>query len=302
MTASAARLRAAGPLGRVLTTDGNQLHRGDAPLRAEANALVLLRRVAFIDPAGALDEKAGRCLLHWAQDHALGQQPQLLRHIAQRRERAAARACQRPSASDGGREHRRIVVRPLWRLAVGLGNRTNPYEVGLSLHGTYGWPIIPGSTLKGVTCAYASTDPAVRENPQLFDRVFGLPRVGAGPAGATGASPDDETEDARAREGTVCFLDALPLGGPVQVLRDVVTPHVQPYYRDSSQPPAEYHNPIPVEYLVVAGGAFAVDLLGPAGDVDQAAAWCRDAIDDLGVGAKTSSGYGYLTEDRRWTR
>jgi CRISPR type III-B/RAMP module RAMP protein Cmr6 len=84
----------------------------------------------------------------------------------------------------------------------------------------------------------------------------------------------------------------------------VLTPHVQPYYRDTSRdaatgnaaPPAEWHNPVPVGFLTVCGGSFAVDLAGPvAGDVRDAARWFRCAVDELGVGAKTAAGYGYLT-------
>ncbi|MBN1172679.1 MAG: type III-B CRISPR module RAMP protein Cmr6 [Micromonosporaceae bacterium] len=295
-----ARLKAAGPLGRVLATDGTQVHSGDYPLRAGANALILIRRVAFVDSHGVMDDKAQRPLLTWAQEHALGQDPQLLRQIAARRQQALHHALRRAAQPPAGPwKHQRFVVRPLWRLATGLGNRTNPYEIGLSLHGSYGWPLIPGSTLKGVTCAFAETTEQATAEPALLDEIFGLPRQSSDRDSDT-SGPGTSCPGASgptARRGTVTFLDALPLGGPVQVLRDVITPHVQPYYRDNAQPPAEHHNPIPVEFLVIGGGAFAVDLIGPARYVDQAAAWCRAAIDDLGVGAKTASGYGYLAAE-----
>jgi CRISPR-associated protein Cmr6 len=279
MTGPTTIIRAAGPLGTVLTTDRAQLHGATPyPLRAGANPLILLHRLAFVDASGAFDDKAERCLLNWAAEHDLGQDPRLIRLAAERRDRAIA------AWRDSDR-HRRIMVRPMWRLAVGLGNRTNPYEIGLSLHGTYGWPVIPGSTIKGVTCAWATNDPTTAADPATFNAVFGLPRVG-------------EADSGPACEGTVTFLDALPFGGPVTVARDVVTPHVQPYYRDNPQPPAEYHNPIPAEFLVVTGGVFAIDLLGPTDQVEQAARWCEPAVDDLGVGGKTSSGYGYLTAER----
>jgi CRISPR-associated protein Cmr6 len=51
---------------------------------------------------------------------------------------------------------------------------------------------------------------------------------------------------------------------------------------------------VPVVFLVVTG-AFVIDLAGPDCDeVDRAAGWLRDAADDVGVGAKTAAGYGYL--------
>jgi len=58
--------------------------------------------------------------------------------------------------------------------------------------------------------------------------------------------------------------------------------------------PAEHHNPAPISFLTVTG-AFAVDLYGPdAGDVAKAAQWLIDAGAELGAGAKTAAGYGYL--------
>ena len=49
---------------------------------------------------------------------------------------------------------------------------------------------------------------------------------------------------------------------------DVLTPHVKPLLRDDRgqaqdpvEPPAEYHNPVPLNFLTVSG-AFAVDLYG----------------------------------------
>jgi CRISPR-associated protein Cmr6 len=107
------------------------------------------------------------------------------------------------------------------------------------------------------------------------------------------------------RRGSVRFLDALPAGDPVSVTVDVVTPHAQPYYTSAKDsrtrdvvPPAEHHNPIPSMFLTVSGGEFAVDLTGPAEDVERAADWCAEAFDELGAGAKTAAGYGYATATR----
>lgn len=88
----------------------------------------------------------------------------------------------------------------------------------------------------------------------------------------------------------------------------MLTPHVKPYYDaiargdTTTPPPAEYHQPVPVLFLVVSGGTFAVDIVATrpgtaAGDLDKAATWCMDAVDDEGIGAKTAAGYGYLVVD-----
>jgi CRISPR/Cas system CMR subunit Cmr6 (Cas7 group RAMP superfamily) len=275
-------LRAAGRLGRAV--EATQVSREQVhglagyALGADANPLVMLRRVAFVDEAGALAENADVALLRWAADHNLGQDDEAVRHVADRRERVLQ------ALSARGCTVVRMRVRPLWRLAVGLGERANPYELGLSLHGTFGWPVLPGSTLKGVTCAWAAQNDAPDDR---LAAVFGWPRAGR----------DDPPADERGRpacHGSVRFLDGIPAGGPVNVSRDVLTPHVQPYYRGAA-PPAEWHNPIPVGFLTVDAGSFAVDLAGPvAADVRDAADWFRHAADELGVGAKTAAGYGYL--------
>ncbi|MBE1533956.1 type III-B CRISPR module RAMP protein Cmr6 [Actinomadura algeriensis] len=246
-------------------------------LGAGANALILLHRVVFVDDEGSIDKRGGDLLLKWAAVEGLGQEPGLLQRVS------ARRTAMLDSLRARGAGVARLRVRPEWRMAVGLGNRANPHEIGLSLHGTYGWPVIPGSTLKGMTAAWAR-----RSGGADIERIFGSPRPGV---------------DAReaARQGTVRFLDALPADEPVTVTVDVVTPHAQPYYGSANTgasgsgvvPPAEHHNPIPSMFLTVSGGLFAVDLTGPADDVRQAARWCREAFDELGVGAKTAAGYGY---------
>lgn len=288
---AAAPLAAAGPLGAVIKSDGSLLRAHGERAGAGANALILLRRVAFLDGAGRISKDVARTLLRWAAEYDLGQEAGLVRDAAARREQALVRPRRR------GEAVLRLLVTPEWRLAVGLGNRTNPHEIGLSLHGTYGWPVIPGTSLKGLTAAWATGSRhagTARADTATLDRIFGTPRPKS-------AAPDDHSAKRpsgdEVRRGSVCFLDALPVGGPVGVAVDVVTPHHQPYYgdRDGRMPPAEHHNPVPSEFLVVTGGTFAVDLVGPADDVTRAAGWCRDALDELGVGAKTSAGYGYVS-------
>jgi len=291
--------QAAGPLGGVLEASGAAVRgRFGYQLGPGANPRVMLERVAFVDEGGRFDEQAEVALLGWSADHDLGQEPALVGLVARRRDQALQ------ALESHGWTVQRLRVTPAWRLAVGLGNRANPYEIGLALHGTYGWPVIPGSTLKGLTHAFAAQSGA---HPDQVGAVFGLPRP-ADPAQPppTGNDPGKAGQDGlelNARRGTVWFLDALPAGAPVRVARDVLTPHVQPYYRDTQSelparrpsPPAEYHNPVPVAFLVVDGGSFAVDLAGPDADhVTAAAAWCSAALSDLGAGAKTSAGYGYL--------
>lgn len=203
--------------------------------------------------------------------------PDLLVALHGRRAAAADRVAE-PS--------RQVTITPLWRLVVGHGEGA-ALESGLTMSSTYGVPIIPGSALKGACAAQARRE-ALPDAALL--RCFGGPRPG-GSSEATG-------------RGSVRFWDALPVSVPRLVL-DVLTPHVKPYYdqansgNDITQPPAEYHNPIPVRFLAVEGTPFRAVLTGPAPDIDTIVELLRGACDDWGLGGKTSAGYGYcdVSED-----
>ena len=77
-----------------------------------------------------------------------------------------------------------------WRFVTGLGRNT-PFEVGFTFHRLYGFPLIPGSGLKGLARSWAyfrlkeeKPDGKPEENP-LFADVFG--RAPEGDDGAAGA-------------------------------------------------------------------------------------------------------------------
>jgi CRISPR-associated protein Cmr6 len=287
-------LATAGPLRQVIQVAGGRL---DGQVGGDSNALVLLNRVAFTDAGcGELDgERGKKALLDWARTHRLGQQQPLVAAVSARRAAALRTLAEQragttdsPARSGKSISYLRLRAEPEWRLAVGLGNKANPHEIGLALHGTYGWPVIPGSALKGLAAAWAES-PGSGADPADVRRVLGGPRPG-----------ERITVSSPAGMGTVRFLDAVPDGEPVPVALDVLTPHVTPYYdalasEDTPVPPAEYHNPVPVTFLTVRGG-FAVDLWGTSDkDLGLAAQWLTAAGEELGAGAKTAAGYGYLT-------
>lgn len=260
-----------GPHGSVVSVSGATLQSGGSDVGEDANALILLRRLAFwLD--GGLADNGEKALLSWAVRTGAGQDTTLVRAVAERRRHAVASLGTPRRRHDRAVSARRVLLTPEWRLVTGIGERGNPHEVGIALHGTYGWPVIPGSTLKGAARAWA-----VDQGQGGVDRVCGPPPT----AGVDG------------RAGTVTFLDALPAGDPVTLVKDVVTPHHKGYHRGGI--PGEWENPEPAPFLAVSEGPFAADVVGPREDVDLAVAWLRGACDDLGVGAKTAGGYGYLT-------
>jgi len=188
-------------------------------------------------------------------------------------------------------------------LAVGLGN-ASPLEIGLTIHHTYGMPVIPGSAVKGL-CVRAASQSLKKEERQT---LFGDPETAA----CTEASDEQKSKQAKALFGTpgmaACtvfhdaWYDPEPQDKPFH--RDVVTVHHQKYYSSHGKEwPTDFDNPTPVPFLVVSPGTkflFTVQL--PAPD------WREFMVDlltftltEVGVGGKTNAGYGRFDKESIWT-
>ncbi|RKS68250.1 CRISPR-associated protein Cmr6 [Actinomadura pelletieri DSM 43383] len=255
-----------------------------------ANARLVLLRTAVLggveSGADALDDEPVR---RWATATSLGQhrpgegraagdrsRPHRLLEAVQLRRRAAVAAL--AAAAEGAVRIMRLEAQGA--VVTGTGD-AGVRNVGITLHGTYGWPMIPGTALKGVAHAFARDVAGTAEDEIV--RLFGAPRPG---------SRGD------AVQGAVTILDALPGPGGVTVTEHVLTPHARTYRApggNAPAPPAEYLNPIPIPFLAVEDGAFVTHLIGPEPDVDRMTELLGAAVDEIGVGAKTASGYGYLT-------
>jgi len=164
------------------------------------------------------------------------------------------------------------VAEVLGRMAVGLGEES-VLETSVALHHTYGVPSIPGSALKGLAASFARQHLGEQWQPgtDAYRIIFG------------------DTDNA----GYVIFFDALPLPGSKLLYPDVITVHHEDYYQKGDAPPADWDNPNPVPFLS-ASGKYLVALAGPDPWVKAAFEILRHALLNLGVGAKTSSGYGRL--------
>lgn len=260
--------RAAGPLGRLV--DAAHWVRA----KPGANLLVILRRLAPAPSAGVAMKDAKEAVLDAATSRPAFGGALLNAAIARRRAAIEDLGYTRAVAT--------LTVNCVSPLAIGLSAET-PLEVGLTLHGTYGCPVLPGSALKGVAARAAAETPGWDERRRL--QAFG----------GSGTDPADP----RDRRGRAMVLDALPTA-PITLVRDVLTPHVQPYYANpTTQPPAEYWAPVPVGFLTVPPGAtFTIHIVGAGGDdagaVDDLRAVIARGLVDLGLGAKTAAGYGEM--------
>ena len=166
-------------------------------------------------------------------------------------------------------------------IAIGLGD-ASPLEVGIRLSHTYGMPLLPASALKGLCRRVARL--LKHENKlsdDAIDALFGFSR------------------EKQAAAGAVVFYDAWydpSSAGGKPFHRDVITVHHPAYYGSGEVAPTDFDDPTPVPFLVIKPGARFLCVLDAPDP-----AWARFAeqmllwgLENLGVGAKTNAGYGYL--------
>ena len=213
-----------------------------------------------------------------------------------------------------------FALRTDWRLIAGLG-RKGSLEVGFTFH-RYGFPVLPGSSVKGVARAWALLQLAEQAKPtndvDSLDKLDGI---------LSADSEDDKKEEKKkylqwhaiqsdgvqrladnfraifgttAVAGRAVFFDAIPANPPKLEL-DVMNPHFPKYYQ-GDQPPADWQSPVPVYFLTVAAGTEFRFGVGWRGTLDKAGQrlhqlaqeWLTEGLTNLGAGAKTSAGYGYF--------
>ncbi len=206
-------------------------------------------------------------------------------------------------------------LRTDWRFIAGLG-RKGSLEVGFTFH-RYGFPILPGSSAKGIARAWALIEIARKANAgslQALDddlSADGAPDSAERKKYEAWKAQQNEAarklaDDFRAVFGTTAaggravFFDAIPSSVPKLEL-DVMNPHFPQYYQ-GNEPPTDWQSPVPVYFLAVAPNTefrFAVGWRGALDDEgrrlrDLAKEWLIAGLTELGAGAKTSAGYGYF--------
>lgn len=176
-------------------------------------------------------------------------------------------------------------------LIVGIG-RWNPVEVGFTFDRFTGSPFLPGSSVKGLLRAAAELvgkgeldGDSAFWTEESVNRIFGKQEL----------------------HGTFVFYDACPAHWPALEV-DVMTPHHSKYYDGSLKIAADWDEPVPVHFVRVKAGTRFLFWFGPRNqqpkdetdrarnEADHAAIekLLTIALDWLGVGAKTSSGYGWF--------
>ncbi len=176
-----------------------------------------------------------------------------------------------------------VEAESIGRLAIGLGESSS-WENNVRLQHTWGLPMIPGSALKGLAATFAHRylrDPQWRRDVEE--------QIGGESHHLLFGTTD--------WQGLVTFHDALwipPQAGGNGLVLDTITVHHQKYYQEgASEPPADWDSPVPIPFLAVVG-KFEFALSGPKEWVDAAYALLELALRHIGIGAKTSSGYGRM--------
>jgi len=158
-----------------------------------------------------------------------------------------------------------------WRLAINLG-AVSVYETSMLFHRNYGVPIIPGSAVKGVVHHYAEEYKEIPEAAKIF------------------GSQD--------KKGEVIFFDALPIIDEKEqrdfIVLDVMNIHYGDYYQ-KGEIPGDWMNPNPVFFLTVEGVKFIFTIVSKDEKLkEKAIELLKEAVSTMGIGAKTSAGYGYF--------
>jgi CRISPR-associated protein Cmr6 len=187
--------------------------------------------------------------------------------------------------------HTTRFLKTAGRLVVGL-SADSILETGVTLHRTYGVPIIPGSALKGLASHYChqvwgEADTGFKSDQEYHRTLFG------------------NTEDS----GHIIFYDAWMTPNSIPhsngLIFDVMTPHHQEYYRgDPVYSPTDFDDPNPITFLSMNGTfLFGVECDVPDEDGKKWAGFAMkilvDALEHWGIGGKTNSGYGRLVPDMK---
>jgi len=239
----------------------------------------------------------------------------------------------------------RFTLRAASRVVVGLGAES-VLETSIRLHRIYGFPIIPGTALKGLARAYALWEIATKlgvpalsykeltereqskkqtplqklkkciedvelEKPRRQWLLQELQTDPALPPEAPIRRLDIEAFDCKVdllrvvfgvpgQAGKVIFFDAIPANpANLQLELDVMNPHYAPYYQ-GTEPPADYHNPVPVFFLTIGPGSEFLFAVASREEhlAEKAREWLTKALTEMGVGAKTVAGYGLWKESQ----
>jgi len=213
------------------------------------------------------------------------------------------------------------------RMIVGLGGQ-GVLETGMTLHHTYGVPIIPGSALKGLASHYCHTVWGEKDREFKAELTEGEGKESTRSQGhyhsVLFGTNDNWGKDSEFA-GFITFHDAWinpdSLSRKDILAPDIMTPNHSDYYSGKMQknkmsgndqtnsetdimPPSDFDDPNPISFVSLPRGCtFLISVSCNIKEEDARKHWAELALDMLhqalehwGIGGKTSSGYGHLVE------
>lgn len=189
-------------------------------------------------------------------------------------------------------------------LLIGLGIQ-HPSENGFIFHHNLGIPYIPASSMKGLL-RFAYQLQLLDSYPDQLEEwskiesdkgeaVLDEEHPGTGIPLLFGGKEKIKGKSSNSLRGKIIFMDGYPETVPDMKL-DITTVHFRSYYSsEGKEPPRENENPLPVQFMAISEGTpFIFRFIIPA-DTQFKEVFInavRRALENEGVGAKTSLGYG----------
>lgn len=192
-------------------------------------------------------------------------------------------------ARQHGPRFRRVPLVNSARLLLHLGRSSVLENVGLYCDRTTGLPVIPGTAVKGVVSTWGCWEAnASRDEFSTRRSVLGgdlVEVLGANPAQDTGASDS---------AGGVVFLGGFPQAVPILEL-DILTPHpLEGRGRITPSPFLAIQPDTRWDFVLLA--TPRVDLEKARYLLNSGVQWLTEALTQIGLGAKTATGYGIFRE------
>jgi CRISPR-associated protein Cmr6 len=177
------------------------------------------------------------------------------------------------------------------RLLLHLGRASVLENVGLYADRTTGLPLIPGTAFKGIVSTWACWEANQKSDGSFAEGAAFLQQRKRFPGDLARRIFGDDSKEGSEHAGDVVFVGGYPASPPNLGL-DIVNPHYEPNGRDKT-------NLSPNAFLCVEPGTlwhFAFYVRPGAPDavkvLQTTADWLTQALTQLGIGAKTSAGYG----------
>lgn len=181
-------------------------------------------------------------------------------------------------------------------------------ETGAMTHHTYGMPMIAGSSIKGAVRNYAEHLFAERNENNQIQYKDGQVIVQDSKKPILDVLFGTNSDDDHANAGYLIWHDAwwipavnsdltLSSVNSQPFVGEVVTVHHQKYYQGEWAEALDMENPVPNQQIAIQGD-FYFCIEGDENWVKFAQSLFERMLEEQGLGAKGSNGYGYFTQSK----